>query len=344
MIDGAAAAGVTNGSRHAPELRMPLQSKTFIHVTALENCLKNDADHITKGADGEHVKRIQDALFALNAALIDKGELDAKKFGNSTADAVLAYKSRQGKEIVNRTYQNKPDAIVGKMTIHVMDQELLALEGNLPNPLTDPNEEKRIQALLDKERPGVTTLLTTVLASLAECQTSFLLVNEDPAKSVQLEFKNRFTVDGLRRFFGVDRQNFRFFLPQIIRQYQAYQAKLSGLRNDQQAADFAKLQAKFPAALKNGQVTADTPAAFSDKGNAMVFTVRYREFNPNMPPVFSGLFPEALRGIQLHEMGHFYFDFLDGNPTGKQPQERMKLAGPWDLTARQAAFRHFISL
>jgi len=161
---------------------------------------------------------------------------------------------------------------------------------------------------------------------------------------MQLEFKNRFTIDGLRRFFGVDLQNFRFFLPAIIQQYQLYRSKLSGLRNDQRPASFPKLQADFPDELTGGQVTADTPPAFSVKGQAMFFTVRYREFNPNMPPVFSGLFAEALQGIQLHEMGHFYFDFVDGSPTGKLPQERMKLAGTWDLLARQATFRHFISL
>jgi hypothetical protein len=323
---------------------MPLQSKTFAGVDALEKCLKNDSDHITKGATGEHVKKIQDALFAVNAASIDKAELDARLYGDSTADAVLAYKSRPGRVIVNPAYQSKPDAIVGKRTIFAMDQELLALQGDIVNPLTDPNEATRIQALLDKERPALTPMLATVLASLAECQTSFELVNEDPAKSLQLEFKNRFTIDGLRRFFGVDRLNFRFFLPAIIQQYQLYRSKLSGLRNDQRPADFPALQANFSEELSNGQVTADTPPAFSAKGKGMFFTIRYREFNPNMPPLFSGLFPEALQGIQLHEMGHFYFDFADGNPAGKQPRERMRLAGPWDLTARQAMFRHFVQL
>ena len=151
---------------------MPLRSKNFVNVTALENCLNHDSAHITNGAVGEHVKKIQDALFTLNAALIDKAELDSKRYGDSTADAVLAYKSRPGRVIINPAYQTKPDAIVGKLTIAAMDQELLALEGNLVDPLTDPKEEDRIQALLDKERPGAVQMVATTLASLAECQTS----------------------------------------------------------------------------------------------------------------------------------------------------------------------------
>ena len=87
-------------------------------------------------------------------------------------------------------------------------------------------------------------------------------------------------------------------------------------------------------------MTKDTPAAFSDVGNAMIFTIRYRDFNPEMPDLFKGLFPEALQGIQLHEMGHFYFGFKDGDPRGKPTAESMKTAQSWDLTARQATFRH----
>jgi hypothetical protein len=43
---------------------MPLQSKLFRGDRALEACLVNDSAHITEGAAGGHVGKIQTALFA----------------------------------------------------------------------------------------------------------------------------------------------------------------------------------------------------------------------------------------------------------------------------------------
>jgi hypothetical protein len=45
------------------------------------------------------------------------------RYGPSTADAVLTYKTTRN--IVNRSYQTQADNIVGKMTIAAMDKELL---------------------------------------------------------------------------------------------------------------------------------------------------------------------------------------------------------------------------
>ena len=78
------------------------------------------------GAVGDHVGRIQQALIRLDGAAISEAEIAKKRYGSSTANAVLAYKKRR--DIVNRDYQTQADNIVGKMTIARLDAELLAAE------------------------------------------------------------------------------------------------------------------------------------------------------------------------------------------------------------------------
>jgi hypothetical protein len=103
---------------------MPLQSKLFSLDHALEVCSKQDHAHISIGAQGDHVSKIQTALFLLDGVSIASSELYDQSYGPSTADAVLAYKGRRN--IISRMYQ--PDNIVGKMTIASMDREVLAIE------------------------------------------------------------------------------------------------------------------------------------------------------------------------------------------------------------------------
>ena len=91
---------------------MPLQSELFRDDTALQACLVKDTAHIVKGARGAHVEKIQTALGIIEGALIDSDELAASAYGPSTAAAVLAYKRKR--DIVNRTYQQRADDIVGK--------------------------------------------------------------------------------------------------------------------------------------------------------------------------------------------------------------------------------------
>jgi peptidoglycan hydrolase-like protein with peptidoglycan-binding domain len=102
---------------------MPLNSHLFRGDKALDACLAQDGAHVTLGARGVHVTKIQAALTDLDGAVIVQGELSARQYGPSTAAAVLSFK--QKRQIINRAYQTKPDNIVGKMTIAAMDAELV---------------------------------------------------------------------------------------------------------------------------------------------------------------------------------------------------------------------------
>ena len=78
------------------------------------------------GDKGEHVKLIQQALIQIDGVVIAETELAASQYGKTTADAVLAYKTKRS--IINRAYQQQPDNIVGKMTIKSLDDEMQRLE------------------------------------------------------------------------------------------------------------------------------------------------------------------------------------------------------------------------
>jgi hypothetical protein len=101
---------------------MPLRSNLFSGDRVFEACLLHDAAHITPGAVGQHVVKIQAALMDLDNITIDQRELAGKRYGPATAAAVLSYK--QKRNIINKSYQTSADNIVGKMTIAAMDLEL----------------------------------------------------------------------------------------------------------------------------------------------------------------------------------------------------------------------------
>jgi hypothetical protein len=101
---------------------MPLQSQLFQGDAKLEACLIQDAAHVTKGAVGDHVAKIQFALGVLGDLRIAEDELAAQTYGPSTAATVLAFKTQRN--IINRSYQTTADDIVGKMTIAALDQEM----------------------------------------------------------------------------------------------------------------------------------------------------------------------------------------------------------------------------
>lgn len=111
---------------------MGLASRLFKGNQKLESCLVDNAAHVTLGARGEHVAKIQYALFALDSLIIDRQELLTNTYGRSSAAAVLSYKTRRG--IINRSYQNTPDNIVGKMTIASLDDEMRKLEFSFNAP------------------------------------------------------------------------------------------------------------------------------------------------------------------------------------------------------------------
>jgi len=105
---------------------MPLLSRLFKADKRLATVEVDDAAHLTLGAKGEHVSKVQLALQALHWLDIDRRELVDHVYGRSTAAAVLAYKTKR--QIINRSYQGKPDDIVGKMTIAQLDREMLLWE------------------------------------------------------------------------------------------------------------------------------------------------------------------------------------------------------------------------
>lgn len=113
---------------------MVLSSKLFSGNRALEACAVHDAAHVTRGATGDHVARIQLALLTLDGLPIDRTELVSQHYGRSTAAVVLAYKKRR--QIINRSYQSTADDIVGKMTIASLDKEM-RLKELLPKPPGD---------------------------------------------------------------------------------------------------------------------------------------------------------------------------------------------------------------
>lgn len=105
---------------------MALQSRLFRGDERLEACLLHDASHVTLGAVGDHVAKIQAALFLLDGSSVARAEWEAKRYGPSTAEAVLAYK--RARNIINHAYQTEADNIVGKMTIASLDTGMFIRE------------------------------------------------------------------------------------------------------------------------------------------------------------------------------------------------------------------------
>jgi peptidoglycan hydrolase-like protein with peptidoglycan-binding domain len=108
---------------------MGLQSRFFRGIPELEAAAVSDPAHILIGAMGDHVAMIQQALMAIDGAVISDGELKTKRYGPSTANAVLTYKRKRN--IVNRAYQTQPDNIVGKMTMAALDKGMLHVEATV---------------------------------------------------------------------------------------------------------------------------------------------------------------------------------------------------------------------
>ena len=121
---------------------MALRSNLFRGDPKLEPCAVSDPAHITPGSVGDHVRKIQQALILIDGLSIDPGELASKRYGQSTAAAVLAFKRKRN--IIRN--QTQVDNIVGILTIKTLDAEMFAKEqitppdpGPLP-PLPPPPE------------------------------------------------------------------------------------------------------------------------------------------------------------------------------------------------------------
>ncbi|MFO1351501.1 MAG: hypothetical protein U1F68_12880 [Gammaproteobacteria bacterium] len=112
---------------------MNLRSQRFRDDPKLAAAAVLDSAHIAPGAAGQHVAKIQQALIELDGIAINSSELQAARYGASTANAVLAYKKKRN--IINRAYQTQADNIVGKMTMAALDNEIVAKESKPANLL-----------------------------------------------------------------------------------------------------------------------------------------------------------------------------------------------------------------
>jgi hypothetical protein len=122
---------------------MPLKSKSFRGDPKLEAAAVSHPSHITLGATGIHVSKVQRALIQLfDQAAIERAELSEAKYGPTTKQTVQAFKSQDGKEIVNKSYQPSPDAIVGIMTMAELDKQLGDKESSDPDFLFFRDEQK----------------------------------------------------------------------------------------------------------------------------------------------------------------------------------------------------------
>lgn len=88
-----------------------------------------DRFHITPGSSGDHVSKIQAALFAITSAQIDSDELGRSSYGKSTANAVASFKRTRTPPILN--YANQIDNVVGIKTMRALDQEMKRIDGGL---------------------------------------------------------------------------------------------------------------------------------------------------------------------------------------------------------------------
>lgn len=113
---------------------MTLISNLFKDNSRLAQCEVSDSAHVSPGQSGEHVRLIQIALNAIDGLTIASGELEARHYGPSTADAVLAYKRKRS--IINHSYQSSEDNIVGKMTIASLDNDMLSQQTTPPPSLS----------------------------------------------------------------------------------------------------------------------------------------------------------------------------------------------------------------
>jgi hypothetical protein len=104
-----------------------LRSKLLSPNARLRNCEVSDPAHVKLGDQGDFVDLIQRALALIDNVVIASTDTSSSLYGDSTAAAVLAYKTKRN--IVNRSYENQADNIVGKMTVQSLDAEMLNLEG-----------------------------------------------------------------------------------------------------------------------------------------------------------------------------------------------------------------------
>src|SRR5215469_89064 len=147
---------------------MGLKSRIFKGDPVFEACLVRDNAHITPGAVGKHVGKIQTALFRLDNLDVSNDERKHRRYGPSTVKAVLAYKENKKRKIINTSYESHVDPIVGKMTIDWLDREMFEWENN-PEDVRKRPEIRKVYATL----PDALNLVRSARARLFAVRGSF---------------------------------------------------------------------------------------------------------------------------------------------------------------------------
>jgi hypothetical protein len=135
---------------------MTLRSESFRGDPKLEAAAVSNPAHILKPPTGIpptgiHVSKIQRALMQLDGTKIDKNELDLGSYSDSTVSAVLRYKDKR--KIINRSYQNSVDPIVGIMTMASLDKEILMTEKEDPDFIFFSDAERAtVKAALEQAK------------------------------------------------------------------------------------------------------------------------------------------------------------------------------------------------
>ena len=116
--------------------------------------------HILEGQIGDHVRKLQEVLILLDNVVISDDERLRKYFGTSTAKAVLKFKTQRS--IINRSYQNTPDPIVGILTMKAIDDELFRLQDSVsysdgaPRPCYKDGQLRNLIAVSRLKKTSIT--------------------------------------------------------------------------------------------------------------------------------------------------------------------------------------------
>jgi hypothetical protein len=149
--------------------------------------------------------------------------------------------------------------------------------------------------------------------------------------------ENQLGIDGLTRHFHISGNN-SDVIDTVVSSYRKLLEKVARLPLDQAATDYATFKSDAPELAFNADGTPAKVPAFSDKARGkMFFNPIYRTFNPAVKEPFSGLAAVALQGVQLHEMGHFYLNMVDGDPAASDTAQCLNLAQSFQRFAMQLA-------
>lgn len=167
----------------------PFRSKLFSVPSdpGLEACATKNSGHVSlkdrANLVGSHVNKIHTALLriaALDPKLKDRlkisaTEVNSQTYGSSSAQAVLMYK--QDRKIINFSYQQAADDIVGIMTISRLDDEIKAIEDREgPTPPAPPPAPTRLQIAADALARS-RTAVAFALGQLRRLETDINLID-----------------------------------------------------------------------------------------------------------------------------------------------------------------------